>query len=136
MQEVSIILENVDPVNLFGVQNEVLKQIKSFFPKLKIVSRGNEIKIIGESASIVFFQEKFDIMLRYFERFRKLSKVDVERIVLADESDLVLSHPDDVVLFGNGGTPIKPRNPKQVKFVKMETISYLGQIALRDFRHV
>ena len=117
MQEVSIILENIDPVNLFGVQNEVLKHIKTFFPKLKIVSRGNEVKVIGEVDSIIFFQEKFDTMLRFYERFRKLSKIDVDRIVLSDESDSVLQHPDDVILFGNGGLPIKPRNPRQVKFV-------------------
>lgn len=121
MQEVSIILENIDPVNLFGVQNEVLKQIKSFFPKLKIVSRGNEVKVIGELESIVVFQDKFDVMLRYYERFRKLTKTDVERIIFSDESDLVLKHPDDVILFGNGGTPIKPRNPKQVNFVQTIT---------------
>lgn len=117
LQEVSINLENVDPVSLFGVQNEVLKEIKSFFPQLKIVSRGNELKLIGEQVSILYFQEKFDIMLQYFERFRKLSKVDIEKIMLSDESELVLQHPDDVILFGNGGTPIKPRNPKQIEFV-------------------
>ena len=55
MTEIIIILEDIDPVVLFGTNNTLLDKIRSFFPKIKIISRGNEIKCMGEEDDIAFF---------------------------------------------------------------------------------
>ena len=59
MSEKIIIVDSLDPVRFFGVNNEHLKTIKTYFPKLQIVSRGSEVKVIGTDEVIDDFQGKF-----------------------------------------------------------------------------
>ena len=58
MIERIIILENVDPVVFFGINNSNIQLLKTLFPKLRIVARGNVIKVIGEEVELAVFEEK------------------------------------------------------------------------------
>ena len=66
MIEKQIYLEEIDPINLYGVNNQKLEKIKLYFPKLKIIARGHEIKVMGEADRVKDFEEKNEILVRYF----------------------------------------------------------------------
>jgi len=78
MIERVIILENVDPVVFFGINNSNIQLLKTLFPKLRIVARGNVIKVIGEEEELATFEEKI----------HKLEKFSLETKVLKDEDIL------------------------------------------------
>ena len=62
-----ILIEHANPVDFFGVNNSNLKYIKSFYPKLKITSRGNTLSITGEDDVIDLFEKKNTITFEAFE---------------------------------------------------------------------
>ena len=66
MTEILIFLEDIDPVIFFGTNNSLLDKIRSFFPKIQIMARGNEIKCFGEEAEITVFAEKFNELIEYY----------------------------------------------------------------------
>ncbi|MGC9341218.1 MAG: PhoH family protein, partial [Bacteroidales bacterium] len=84
MIDTTIYLEGVDPIDFFGVNNVRFEKIKQNFPKLKIVSRGNEIKIKGEQEEIERFREKMDILIDYLNRFNDISPDDLDDILGED----------------------------------------------------
>ncbi|GAH72288.1 unnamed protein product [marine sediment metagenome] len=74
MTEKIIYLDGNDPVNIYGVKNKHLDKIKGFFPKLKIVARGNELKVIGKEEEIIDFELKINILVNA----ARLYKIDPE----------------------------------------------------------
>ncbi len=99
--------------------NENLKAIKSLFPKVKIVSRGNLLKIYGEPEILDEFERKLNLFLEYLDIHNKLTPEIIERIVLSDEKDLKnFLSADDIVVHGVEGRLIKPRTPNQLKIVQ------------------
>lgn len=66
MIEKVIFLEGIEPVNIYGVKNTRLDILKSYYPKLKIVARGDEIKVQGEENQIFEFEEKLQLIIEYF----------------------------------------------------------------------
>jgi phosphate starvation-inducible PhoH-like protein len=116
MIEKIIILENVDPVVFFGINNCNIQLIKTLFPKLRIVARGNVIKVVGDDIEIIRFEE--DI--------RKLEKFSIEMNILREEDILNIvkgktppvSAQDNLIIHGIGGKPIVARTPNQQKLVK------------------
>ncbi|MCK7532499.1 MAG: hypothetical protein MZV63_16440 [Marinilabiliales bacterium] len=71
MTEIIIFLEDIDPVVFFGTNNSLLDKIRSFFPKIKIIARGNEIKCMGEEAEITIFAEKFNELIEYYQKYQQ-----------------------------------------------------------------
>ena len=67
MQEKIIEIKGMNPAELFGVNNSKLKKIKSFFPTLKIVARGNKVNVLGNSDDITLFEGKFQLFLDFFK---------------------------------------------------------------------
>jgi phosphate starvation-inducible PhoH-like protein len=120
MTEISIFLEDIDPVVLFGTNNNVLDKIRSFFPKIKIISRGNEIKCVGEEEEIVIFTEKFNDILDYYKKYNRLEEDDLEKFFF-DPEHLKSAHKGDfeeVIVFGTSGKPIRARTIHQSQLVK------------------
>lgn len=115
MIEQVIILDNIDPVVFFGINNSNLQLIKTLFPKLKIVARGNIIKVSGNAEEIPLFEEKI----------KELEIFSVERNTLRDEDilDIVkgkapnVVKQDNLIIFGVNGKPIQARTPNQQLFV-------------------
>ena len=78
MLERKIAIKGLNPAELFGVRNGKLKFIKSFFPKLKIIARGNILTITGDEIEMTRFEEKFDLILRHFHKFNGLTENNIE----------------------------------------------------------
>lgn len=118
MQEKEIIIESVDLRDFFGPQNEKLKKIENHFNKLKIISRGNALKVMGEADEIDRFELKMEQLLQHFHRYSGLTENQIER-VLSDEGDEVIesNHSDEILVFGNRGLKIKARSHNQRKMV-------------------
>lgn len=119
MQERTIEITDVNPVGIFGVNNAKLKHIKSFFPKLKIVSRGNTLTLIGDEDVIEEFERKFDLLVRHFKQYNSLSENNIDNLMLEDGHNM-LSADDgsEILVHGNGGVKIKARTLNQKKLVK------------------
>ncbi|HUX97809.1 MAG TPA: PhoH family protein [Bacteroidales bacterium] len=119
MTEITIFLEDVDPVVFFGTNNNQLEKIQGFFPKIKILARGNEIKCIGEESEITLFAKKFNEILEYYKKYRRLEEEDIEKYFLDAEHMRSASngHFEDVIVFGTSGKPIRARTVNQVQLV-------------------
>ncbi|MFV0520850.1 MAG: PhoH family protein [Mangrovibacterium sp.] len=119
MFEKSILLNEVDLLEFYGVNNAKIDLIGEFFPKLRIVSRGNLIIVRGDKAEIASFELKLQVLLDHYHQFNVLN-VDTIRQVLTDNplADEVLHQSKDVLLHGNNGKPINAKTPNQRILVK------------------
>ncbi|MBK1440907.1 PhoH family protein [Parapedobacter sp. ISTM3] len=107
MSELNITLEYVNPAVLWGAQNEHFEVFKKQFPKLRIVARGNEVKILGDGREIAAFKERFDKVIAHVEQYNSLTLTDVETILGAPASSDVSRKADHAVASSNiGGEPI------------------------------
>lgn len=119
MIEKVIYLEGIEPVNIYGVKNTKLEILKNFFPKLKIVARGNEIKVKGEESLINEFEEKLQLLIEYFLKFKKLENDEYEALLRGDGISLLKrkEESDEALVYGNNAKPIKARTVNQQKLV-------------------
>jgi phosphate starvation-inducible protein PhoH and related proteins len=120
MTEIIIFLEDIDPVVLFGTNNAVLDKIRSFFPKLKIVGRGNEIKCLGEEDEIAIFAERFNEIIEYYKKYNRIEEQDLEKYFF-DPVHMKSAAQGDfehVIVFGTSGKPIRARTVHQFQLVK------------------
>lgn len=119
MQEKIIEITGVNPIDIFGVNNKKFELIRSFFPKLKIIARGNTLKIHGEEDSIVNFEDKFNLITLHLERYNSISENQIERIITGDSEAIKKSHEmDDIIVHGNGGLKVKARTLNQRRMVQ------------------
>jgi len=120
LTEKEIILPEVDPLEFFGPGNNKFKLIQSKFPKLKIVARGNHIKVNGDDAEI----DRFDLLLeRLFAHIEKYNALpmDVLEKVLDGKSEGTNEHftsNDGVLVFGPGGHKVTARTANQKRMVE------------------
>lgn len=114
----NIDLGGINAAAFFGVNNQNLKHLKSFFPKLSIVARGHKITVKGEEEIIDQFELKLSLLLRHFDRFNSLSENNIDNLMLSDGEKLL--HTDngsETLVHGNGGVKIKARTVNQKKLV-------------------
>jgi len=113
-------LERLDPRIIFGENNARLRQLKDYFPKLKVTARGEWIKWEGTDNEVLAFEEKLDLIFRHIERFDVLTEAQLERIVLDDKPSVLknISGNNDVIVNGVGGLLIKARTANQRKMVE------------------
>ena len=113
-------IENMDPQILFGANNARMRQLKDYFPKLKVTARGEMIKWEGTESDVTTFEEKLDLIFRHIERFNVLTEAQLERIVLDDKPSILknLNGHNDVIVNGVGGLLIKARTANQRKMVE------------------
>ena len=117
MQEISIEIKGVNPVELFGVNNSKLKHIKSFYPKLKVVARGNVLTVSGDSEEVHDFEKKFHLIIDFFIKYNSLSDNEVTALMGEDGALMVSNAVNDVLVHGNGGAKIRARTQNQRKLV-------------------
>lgn len=117
--EKTIELEGINPAELYGINDVYLNQIKSFFPKLKVIVRGNKITLIGDDEVMEVFEKKFQLILNYFHKFNQLSENAIEQIILDDSSDKVeLNDGSEVIVHGNSGLKVRAKTLNQRKLVQ------------------
>lgn len=117
MTEKNINLEDISLVDFYGVDNKIIKRISSAFPGSRIVSRGNEIKVLGSPEDITKIS---DILYSLIEHFRKYGKINDDNLnaYIQEEEKTVVSEPDsDVVLYGDKGVVVKPKTANQKRLV-------------------
>ena len=81
MNELIIELTDISAQDFFGMNNETVVLLKKYFPKLKIVARGNKIKAYGDEAILEEFEIRFDLLTSNFARYNKLDENSLERIL-------------------------------------------------------
>ena len=116
MIERIIIVDSVDPVTFYGVNNANIQLIRNLFPKLRIAARGSIIKVIGEDAETSLFEEKIKKLEEYCVKYNNLPQeviIDMVRGEVPKEVKL-----DDVIIYGVNGKPITGRTPNQQRLVK------------------
>ncbi|PKP40751.1 MAG: phosphate starvation-inducible protein PhoH [Bacteroidetes bacterium HGW-Bacteroidetes-13] len=119
MNELIIELTEVSPRDFFGQNNIHIQSIKKYFPKLKIIARGNKIIALGDEDVLEEFEIKFDKLTSYFGKYNKLDDTVIERILTEVDRSAEEADYDQVLLHGVSGKPVKPMTPNQVKLVQM-----------------
>ena len=120
MSEVIIPIDTFNPVEFFGVNDANLEVIRKSFPELKLVARGNEIKVIGDEKNIHIFSEKINRLIQHYQKFGSLTPDNVEHF-LADKNgrDSAPQAPTgDVLVFGQNGIMVRAKTPNQKKLVE------------------
>ncbi|MEH0154578.1 PhoH family protein [Limibacter armeniacum] len=118
MIEKVINLEGVSLVDFLGVENENIKEISTAFPKSKIISRGNEIRIQGTGPEIIKINNAFNELLAHYKKYGKVTTDNVldyiETNVSKEQADL----KDEIILYGAKGVAIRPKTANQKTLVE------------------
>jgi phosphate starvation-inducible PhoH-like protein len=125
LNELKFTLETVDPVQLWGSNNEHYELLKRAFPKLKIVARGTEVKVLGDEAEQKLFDKKFAKLVAHLEQYGSLDTVQIESILaIKSQVETEGSTPEkvnggggEVIVFGTNGLMIKARTANQRRMV-------------------
>jgi phosphate starvation-inducible PhoH-like protein len=126
LNELKLSIENVNPAVLWGPNNDHFEIIKKQYPKLKIVARGSEVKILGDENEINIFQEKFTHLINHVEKFENLNITDLERILGSRASNATpVAEPTavdkfasgEVIVFGPNGIMVRARTTNQRRMV-------------------
>lgn len=119
MIEKRISIGNIDPIDFYGVNNSKFNILKEYFPKLKIIARGDEIIIQGEISDIEILNTKITALLEHHRRYNMLTVANLKRIILEDSNVTDPEDADSVILFGNAGKVIRARTANQRKLVEL-----------------
>ncbi len=119
MIERHVIIDNVDPVVFYGVNNCNIQLIRNLFPKLRMAARGNVIKVIGDEEETALFEQKVKELADFCNHYNQLNEeVIIDAIKGTPPKELKM---DDAIIFGVNGKPIKARTPNQQRLVKTFT---------------
>lgn len=117
MIEKKIEISGSNIAELFGVNNANLKYIRTFFPKLQINTRGNEITIVGDAEVVEEFERKFELILTHFKEFNLLTENNIDNLMLEDGSTMISGDGSETLVHGNAGVKIKAKTVNQRKLV-------------------
>ncbi len=120
MNELIIELTDINARDFFGLQNETTDLLKRYFPKLKIVVRGNKLKAFGDEEVLEEFDLRFDMLTAHFAKFNKLDENSIERILSSasnKEAESLNAIESETLVHGVNGKPIKARTLNQKRLV-------------------
>lgn len=121
MNEKSISIEAYSPLEIYGVNDSNLNLMKKIFPQMKIMARGDIIKIAGTEEDINSFVHRFSLLLTSYDRFGKITENDVMQIMGTEDVEppppAKQQKKDDILVFGRDGLLIKARTVNQRKMV-------------------
>ncbi len=118
MIEKKIEITGINAAELFGINNSNLKHIRTFFPKLKINARGNELTLNGDSEVMEQFERKFELIIAHFNAFNVLTENNIDSLILDDSSALLSANGSETLVHGNQGVKIKAKTVNQRKLVQ------------------
>ena len=129
MIERVIILDAVDPVAFYGVNNANVQLIKNLFPKVRIAARGNVMKVIGDEKETEVFEEKIKLLEKHCAEYNQLSEEVIIDIIKGDEPQAIKPQ-ENLIIYGVNGKPITGRTPNQKKLVEAFAKNDLTYVAI------
>lgn len=125
MNELNITLEDINPAVLWGAQNEHFEVLKKQFPKLRLVARGNELKILGDTNEVSTFKGYFDRLVSHIEKYNTITINDIDEILGSTHSLHASPEPTpanpsfggEPIVFGPNGIVVKARTANQRRMV-------------------
>ena len=119
MNEIILELEQISPKEFFGPQNKNIELLKRYFPKLKIVARGNKITAFGDEDLLEEFDKRMEMLFSHFTAYNNLDENMIERILTSDSKDdyTTSNESGKVLLHGVNGRLIKAQTTNQRKLV-------------------
>ncbi len=119
MIEKTITLENVSLLDFLGIENKNINELASAFPKSRIVSRGNEILVKGESPDLVQITDILNSLVDHFHQFGKVTEENVRGYISQERQEFVPEDSlDGIIIYGTRGSPIKAKTVNQQKLVQ------------------
>lgn len=118
MIEKIILLGNIEPLSFYGVGNENLSLIQNKFSKIKIIARGNQMKVQGDKEELKLFEIKLQALFQHFSKHNILSESDVMEILNNGKSNKS-EMSGEVLLYGNNGKIIRPKTTNQELLIKL-----------------
>ena len=123
MNELIIELLEIGPREFFGSENANIELLKKYFPKLKIVARGNKIKAYGEEDVLEDFDRKITMLLEQYSKYNKIDENVIERVLLSrsKEEYETPAGSGEIIVHGVNGKPVRPQTANQRKLVALMT---------------
>ncbi|MDH0658494.1 PhoH family protein [Empedobacter sp. GD03865] len=119
MTEINIELAEINAQDFYGANNEHLKRIKEYYPKLKIVARGRELTVFGNEDVLKVFDQKMQRVIQHIHKYNRLSDRELEIIMTEDNNEMLqMKKEDEIIVHGVNGKIIKPQTPNQQKLVQ------------------
>ncbi len=120
MNEIIIELEEISPKEFFGAHNTNIELLKKYFPKLKIVARGNKIKAYGDEDMLEEFDRRLSMLMEHFGKYNKLDENTIERVLTSRSKDdyTTSAASGEVIVHGVNGRKIKAQTANQRKLVE------------------
>lgn len=115
MIEKHIVLEDIDPVMFYGVNNAHLQMIKSLYPKLRIVARDNVLRVLGDEEEMAKAEEDIEQMRKHLAKYNMLSEEDILDIVKGKQTKA--DSVKGVLVYSISGKPIKSRSENQQRLI-------------------
>lgn len=117
MIEKHIILDDVDPVVFYGVKNANIQMAKALYPKLRIVARGQVLKVMGDDETVADFELQVEKLRRHCLKFNSLSEEEVLHLIQGDR--IARIQTDEVLVYNTQGRPIQARSRNQKRLVEL-----------------
>jgi phosphate starvation-inducible PhoH-like protein len=114
MTEELIAIDNKDLVDIYGVNDENIQLLRKIFPLVKLVARGNELRVVGDRVNIDEFVAFFSRLHRHYLKYNKLNETDILQLLENGKDNNCLSDnmmEEDVILYGREGRVIRARSP-------------------------
>ena len=121
MNELIIELSEISPKDFFGEHNAHIELLKKYFPKLKIVARGNKLRIYGDQELLEEFDKRFNMLISHYGKFNKIDENTIERVLTSDsrEDYDTSDESGEVLVHGISGRLIRPQTPNQRRLVDL-----------------
>ena len=115
MSEKLITIKDNDLNKILGSNNSKFNKIKRFFPHIKLISRGDKIKVVGSKEEIIHFESKFNLFIDHLNKYNSLTINQIERIIEGKEN--ILNGDAKIIVHGKNGNLIKAKTLNQRKMV-------------------
>jgi phosphate starvation-inducible PhoH-like protein len=116
-KEKIISLEDIDYTHFWGSNDKMLDFVRLLFPKVKLIVRGEMLKVIGADDDIAFFQDKLDAMMTYYDKFGRLNENAIMQI-MENGGGPDTEQSDEILVHGRNGILVKARTPNQQRLVQ------------------
>lgn len=114
MSEKTIVIEVLDPREIYGANEANIQLLKDHFPKLKVVVRGDTIKLIGDPEEIGLFEKSLSSMMRYYEKFGMINEHVISELLGPGDNDAASpENGDDILVHGRNGIFVRAKTPNQ-----------------------